>query len=100
VSHFTLALLLYLVLDFGNPLIEGAVSFDPDESVDGVHRSGALQHLVTAPAPQPAHVEPAVEAATLGLAPRPDPSPLVRSVRLPHRVHLQPPEASRSSDDH
>jgi hypothetical protein len=102
VSLLTLALLLYLGLDFGNPLIQGAVSFDPDESVEGVQRSGAhaFQHLVSAPAPQPAHVEPPVAAATVTLAPRADTALLVRPVRLSHRVHRRPPPASRSSDDH
>jgi hypothetical protein len=33
VRYVTVALVLYLALDFGNPLIQGAVSFDPDDSV-------------------------------------------------------------------
>jgi len=35
--HIVLAVLVYVVIDFGNPLIPGAVSFDVDQSVDGLH---------------------------------------------------------------
>jgi hypothetical protein len=34
-----LGLLLYVSLDFANPLMPGAVCFDPDRSVDGVGRA-------------------------------------------------------------
>lgn len=34
-----LAILLYVAADFANPLMPGAVCFDPDESVDGVARA-------------------------------------------------------------
>ena len=33
---FKFALVLYVALDFANPLMPGAVNFDPDTSVDGI----------------------------------------------------------------
>ncbi|MBI2158262.1 MAG: hypothetical protein HYU26_15380, partial [Candidatus Rokubacteria bacterium] len=43
VSRLTLRLLLlYVALDFSNPLMPGAVSFDPDDSVEAV-RAGRLE---------------------------------------------------------
>ena len=44
-----LAILLYVAADFANPLMPGAVCFDPDESVDGVGRPRAS--VIAAPAP-------------------------------------------------
>ena len=53
----TLALVLYLALDFANPLMPGSVSFDPDESVHAT-RAGSIrdhQDLVVAPSIDWAH---------------------------------------------
>jgi len=38
--RLTLLIALYVTLDFANPLMPGAVNFDPDESVEGV----TIQH--------------------------------------------------------
>jgi hypothetical protein len=51
-----LVLLLYVSVDFANPMLPGAVQLDPGESIDGVYRgtSGFVLHLSPVPAHQPA----------------------------------------------
>jgi hypothetical protein len=68
------ALLLYVVADFANPLMPGAVRFDPDDSVDGVGcaRSSTIEPSTLAasagavaslPAPPPALAERRLQQA-------------------------------------
>lgn len=61
VRSLTLLLLLYVSLDFSNPLMPGAVSFDPGESTEGVHlqrlrADNLLSFVVPAPTPPAADV--------------------------------------------
>jgi hypothetical protein len=53
---FTTLVMLYLALDFGDPNLPGATSFDPDESVKGVQVSrmptAAPPALAVTPAPR------------------------------------------------
>ena len=80
-----LAILLYVAADFANPLMPGAVCFDPDESVDGVGRPRASAvstpalttpagPVVSLPPPPPppaaAHGPMFADARAAGPAPR------------------------------
>jgi hypothetical protein len=80
-----IALLLYVTLDFANPLMAGAVCFDPDRSVEAVGRARSpvpAATILTGPAVLPAppvdepdpglRLAPAPERArtTSGLRPR------------------------------
>ena len=51
----TLALLLYLTLDFSDPNLPGALNFDLDQSIDGVHAQlrgqSPIAKQATVPAP-------------------------------------------------
>ncbi|MBI2014339.1 MAG: hypothetical protein HYS77_02180, partial [Candidatus Rokubacteria bacterium] len=64
-----LCVVLYVVLDFSNPLIPGAVSFDPDESVEAV-RAGR----VAAPAATATPLAPAPPRLQVVLVERPAPA--------------------------
>lgn len=49
-----LSLLVYVLLDFSNPLIPGAVTFNPEDCTDGIRTSwgsGSLRAQFSAPAP-------------------------------------------------
>jgi hypothetical protein len=55
----TLALLAYVVLEFSNPLMPGAVNFNADESVEGIqrHENGGVRRAPDATQPQhPGHL--------------------------------------------
>jgi hypothetical protein len=74
-----LALLLYVSLDFANPLMAGAVCFDPDRSVEGLARARSLLAAVVVlggpavlPAPPVDEPDPAVRPAPARDATRPD----------------------------
>jgi hypothetical protein len=51
----TLVLLLYITLDFADPNLPGALNFDLDQSVDGVHSQlrgqSPIAKAATSPAP-------------------------------------------------
>lgn len=52
--RLALCLLLYVFLDFSNPMIPGAVSFDPEECTDGIgtaRGAGAWAVKLVAPLP-------------------------------------------------
>lgn len=88
-----LLLVLYVAADFANPMMPGAVSFDPAESVEGIHAARAPQSSVTVlPAPTPPQLE----------GPSRDPSPTrwrpTRPVRLPFDLP-GPPAHAASPDD-
>lgn len=94
--------LLYVGLDFSSPLIPGAVSFDPDESVEGV-RTGRVaapdEGAGTRPAPAPARLQPLrLERPAPVRPPGPD-GPRERLVRI-RRTPAPAPASARSSDDH
>lgn len=102
VSRLTLLLLLfYVALDFSNPLIPGAVSFDPDESVEGV-RAGR----VAAPAATAARLAPAPPRLQAVLLERPVPARVSGTDALDRRPPRKrrtpaPVQASAlSSEDH
>jgi hypothetical protein len=90
-SRLILLVLLYLVLDFANPHMPGAVSFDPDESIDGVRVERDRQAWSprgVVPAPLSTRLMPTI--ASRDTAPRAAPTPSrrwrpdgVRRVRQP-----------------
>lgn len=95
-------LLAYLALDFANPLMPGAVSFDPDDSVEAV-RGGH------APAPDAVSFvgEPLVPAVVRAPPPRCSIARAARATRTPRErlAHLRRAPApsatpARSSEDH
>ena len=96
-----LLLLLYVVLDFSNPLMPGAVSFDLDESVEAV-RPGRLEPPATAgaatPAPAPSRVESAAPARSALRRPAGRAAPPVVLTHL--RRTPAPSRASDRSEDH
>ena len=95
-----LALMVYVVLDFANPLMPGAVCFNPADSVDGVNRARAsvVGPIVTArpvaDAPPAPGVAPriVVRTATPGV---------VLDIPIVPRARTAPGRsASPSPDDH
>ena len=85
---FTTLVMLYLVVDFGDPNLPGAITFDPDGCVEVVQA-----HRAPAPAPRAVAVMPA-PVVRLAVAPR-VPGRVVRSMNgssaRVHAVrHLQP----------
>jgi hypothetical protein len=89
-----LLLVLYVCLDFANPLMPGAVTFDADESVEGVRaeRSRADgEAAAVVPVPAAEHLRP---APVVGVAARPRPGlDLARA----HLV-MQRPTRPRAAD--
>ena len=94
------AVLLYVAADFANPLMPGAVCFDPDESVDGVGRARSL----------PLDVAPVLTAlASARSIPAQVPPPSLSRVRIfahalavcpaPRARAALPLLSDRSSDD-
>lgn len=45
-----LAFLMYLTLDFSSPFVAGAFNFNPDECVEGIHRTSSSHQRADAPA--------------------------------------------------
>jgi len=100
--YLTLVLVVYLALDFGNPLTPGTVTFDPDESIDALRTGGIRGHhdLVAAPSIDSARLDLGGDsyqpsARRLSRAhpavPRPMPSRLLL---------LRLVESASASDDH
>jgi hypothetical protein len=83
-----LLLLVYVILDFGNPLMPGAVNFGADESVDGVphHRDGGPVALVAVSPPAKPDVRP---RRGVSLANRPGPARPVPIDRILDARHAQ-----------
>jgi hypothetical protein len=86
VRWWTLPLLAWFILDFSNPLLPGAVCFDPDDSVEAVR--------TTAPA---AEAPPAAVGVRSPVISAPDvrpswraPHPADRLPRLPFRLAMSP----------
>lgn len=95
-------LLLYVLLDFSNPLMPGAVSFDPWESTEGVSlerlRVGSPSAGV-GPAPPASGVEPASKPGLVRPRMRlrtPSRAWLVQR----RRAHAAYPDPSATPDDH
>jgi hypothetical protein len=92
-------LVLYLVLDFANPLMPGAVCFEPGDSVEGTraardHARLAIPALPAAPPARPAPlVAPRLRPAARPPAPRRRAAPL-RPIRRPE------PGPPRAADPH
>jgi hypothetical protein len=87
-----LFVLLWVVLDFANPLMPGAVRFTAEESVAGVHaervRPGTPA-VTTAPAPSLASPAAAPGNAAVLMRPAPRPSARRWDVALPRaRSHV------------
>jgi hypothetical protein len=92
------ALLLYVAADFANPLMPGAVCFDPDESVDGLAR--ARSSAVMLPVVSAAARTAAAAAPPPVTAHRSTPYPESRAVHAVPRARAALPLLSdRSSDD-
>lgn len=74
---FTTLVMLYLVLDFGDPNLPGAITFDPDGCVEVVQaqRTSAPPPRALAAMPEPVHLAP------------------VRRVPVPVRRSIQSPSA-------
>ncbi len=97
-----LILLAYVALDFANPLMPGAVTFDPDDSVEAV-RAGH----VPAPDAVPSVSEPLVPAVVRAPTPRCAIARAARAARTPRErlAHLRRAPApssipARSPEDH
>ena len=101
-SRLALLLILYVSLDFANPMMPGAVSFDPDDSVEAVRpdRSRADGDAAPeAPGPAPERPEPGL---LVRLAARPAPGivPPRRAPVLPRFRPARSPDPAPGSDDH
>ena len=100
-SRLAFLLLLYVTLDFSNPMMPGAVSFDPDDCVEAV-RAGRLttpaDAVAAVPAPAPSRFEP-VRRAVLPRAPVMSPAPPRERPAHAWRTPAPPPAPDRS-DDH
>jgi hypothetical protein len=87
-------LLLYVALDFANPMMPGAVSFDPGDCVEGAHleRARAPDSVAATPVRVAAHlVDPLLVDPPLPSAVR-NPRP------CPPRIFVTPP-AQRAAGD-
>jgi hypothetical protein len=94
-------ILIYVTLDFANPLMPGAVNFDAEDSVDGVHAERVrADRFETINAVTPALFHAAiVESERIS---RPVVA-LERSDREPsvvRRTPARPPEPASPGDDH
>jgi hypothetical protein len=91
---------LYLVLDFTNPHMPGAVTFDPAKSIEGVHaeRTRHTQPVTIAvPAPRPVRL---TEVPARGLTDELPAQPPVRRWRTSHLERTPAPEPPAASEDH
>ncbi|HEV8640464.1 MAG TPA: hypothetical protein VGV13_05140 [Methylomirabilota bacterium] len=98
----TVLLFLYVALDFSNPLMPGAVSFDADDSVEGVRAERPRiddQDAIGVPtlpprliAPEPGHPLPSRWVSRRGRS--------HHRIFVPTLVHASPPERRSSLEDH
>ena len=94
------ALLVYVRLDLANPLMPGAVCFDPDDSVEAVGRtrtSAALPSITVSPTAEAVPTAgPVAHGVAMGTTPRREPP-----VPIVPRARTAPTRgSSRSFDDH
>ncbi len=100
--RLVLLLVIYVGLDFANPMMPGAVNFDPGDSVEAIHAErGRLPESPVATAPDPAAgpVEPPPMADTVGMRPIvavPRATPILAGPP----PHAAPPEPSAVPDPH
>ena len=93
-----LLLLLYVGADFSNPMMPGAVSFDPTDSVDGIRARAAVAALAPPVAAGP---------VCLMVEPAPAPAPSTRDWLTPlarapiaRPAHLDTGESPPPTEDH
>jgi hypothetical protein len=94
-------LLIYVTLDFSNPLMPGAVNFDADDSVDGVHGERVRpDRYETVAVPAPLLFASATPDSDQ--VPRLLPEPRARDRELPavRRDLRRPPDPASPADDH
>lgn len=96
-----LAFGIYLALDFANPMMAGAFSFDAGDSVEGVHATGVRGiHLLEQPSLAPAPVA-LMAAAPVALPVRPAAPDFRSLVRLvPRRLPPATRDAASLCEDH
>ncbi|MGH7278139.1 MAG: hypothetical protein ACREJG_05575 [Candidatus Rokuibacteriota bacterium] len=100
VSRLSWLVLVYVALEFSNPMMPGAFTFDIEESVDGVSRQSHRAHepSVTTVAGRDASWTTVPDRSTLDRPPRPRP--------VTHRVptvvvrHTLPCSMPAALDDH
>ena len=94
-------LVLYVGLDLSSPLWPGALNFDPDDSVDGLHSDQGRQALAL-PASEPTAER---HPAAVRLLPHVKRPPRIaaapgRSRHVPRSQLATPPDPALSGDDH
>jgi hypothetical protein len=95
--RLALLLLLYVSLDFANPLMPGAVTFDPAGSVDGL-RAPRVRVAAPAAVAAPARLEPADAERPVLRMPRPVGEGRDLDLRARPRVSVQPADADVGED--
>jgi hypothetical protein len=75
VGRLAWLILLWVVVDFSNPMLPGSVRFDPSESIEAVHGGTAIS----------------IAAPSLGVARQPAP------LTLPHRLWIKPSGSARTT---
>jgi hypothetical protein len=95
--RLALLLLLYVSLDFANPLMPGAVTFDPSGSVDGL-RAPRVRVAAPAAVPAPPRLELADAERPVFRAPRPVGERRHLGPRARPRVSAQPADADVGED--
>jgi hypothetical protein len=95
-------LILYVSLDFANPMMPGAVSFDPDDSVEAIRPDRSRVDGDAAPAPPGPAAERLEPSRLVRLAARPAPGivPPRRAPVLPRLRPARSPDPAPGSDDH
>jgi len=91
-----LVIAVYVGLDLTNPFMPGAFTFDPEQSVDGVHGDRGRPQLVTPATPAVPRVH------TAGTPPSPRlPAPAARTwFAEPRPVHVRVSDPAPLSEDH
>jgi hypothetical protein len=91
-----LVIAVYVGLDLANPFMPGAFTFDPEQSVDGVHGERSRPQLVTLATPAVLRVQ------TEGTSPPPRlPAPAARKwFAEPRPLHARVSDPAPLSEDH
>lgn len=101
-QRLVLLLLVYVAVDFANPLMPGAVSFNPDDSVEGVRASQARvgdAPVMAVPPRGPDRLQTPASGRPIARVEPVIPPP---RERLGHRLRAPapPPASAQSSEDH
>ena len=101
-QRLVLLLLVYVAVDFANPLMPGAVSFNPDDSVEAVRASQARVGDAPVVAVSPRVADRLQTPASGRPIARVEPVILPPRERLGHRLRAPapPPASAQSSEDH